>query len=366
MSAAPRRAAYVQLRADYFGRPFDDGIIRALLAAGYEVDIYAPDGDLPQDVYPATVRRYTVEFRRSWLAANAGRSRWRRYGLFLGNPDLGSACAAVLARAVSRPFVNACEEVYFGGYEGSAIGWWRTLARWAARRARFTVITDLCRAGIQREYAGLGAAHRFLPYPSCYPIAYAGPDRGEVRRGLRISNDESVLSVSGALTEGNAAHWILGELDRIRGRLLIQPGNRPDAVLETLVARLANEGRATYLPERVPWLRAAELTAAADTGTALYLSPKPQFQLMGVSSQKLGTCLWLGIPVVATRQPSFEFIRDFGCGVLIDRREELAGAIEAIRSDAARFSAGAARAVAEYVRPAEKVAALTEAFASLA
>ena len=51
-----KRAAYFQLRADYFGRPFDDGIVKALDAAGYDVDEHAPAGSVCFDSLPPYVR----------------------------------------------------------------------------------------------------------------------------------------------------------------------------------------------------------------------------------------------------------------------------------------------------------------------
>ena len=84
-----KRAAYFQLRADYFGRPFDDGIVKALDAAGYDVDVYAPAGSVCLDPLPPYVRRFEVEFRRAWLTRELRHpAKWRRYDLFLGNPDL--------------------------------------------------------------------------------------------------------------------------------------------------------------------------------------------------------------------------------------------------------------------------------------
>ena len=362
---ARRRAAYFQPRADYFGRPFDDGIIRGLLDAGYDVDVYAPDWGEPQDVYPNAVHRLDVEYRRGWLLRNVGRARWRRYDLFLGNPDLGTACAAVLALAARRPFVNAVDEIYVGGYEGPALGWWKSAARWGEGRASFTIITDLCRASLQRGYAGLGSRHRFLQYPSCFSEAYTGPGRDTVRAGLGIQQNEFVVALAGALTPGNGADWVFREIDALGGRLLIQPGVRAEPVLEALSERLVREGRATLLSDRVSYHRAAELTMAADASLALYRSPKPQFQAMGVSSQKVCVSLWLGIPLVATRQPSFDFIERFGCGVLIDGEEQLAAAVAKIKSDPQPYSAGARRAVEEYVQPGLRRTHLAEAFAAI-
>jgi hypothetical protein len=58
-----------------------------------------------------------------------------------------------------------------------------------------------------------------------------------------------------------------------------------------------------------------------------YLSQKPQFQKMGVSSNKLCMYLQMSNPVVASRQESFRFLEDYGAGILIDSEAELAGAV---------------------------------------
>ncbi|MDM8553602.1 hypothetical protein QUF75_02595 [Desulfococcaceae bacterium HSG7] len=47
-----KKAAYFLLLGDYFGRHLDDGVIRALLASGYKVDIFAPDLPQTQTIYP--------------------------------------------------------------------------------------------------------------------------------------------------------------------------------------------------------------------------------------------------------------------------------------------------------------------------
>lgn len=362
MQRPPRRAAYVQPRADYFGRAFDDGIIRALLEAGFAVDVFAPDGEQPQEVFDERVRRFAIEFRRGWLARNLASSRWRQYDLFLGNPDLGTAMAAMLARAAFRPFVNAVDEIYTGGYSGPALGYWRDAAAWGARRALFTIITDVCRIELQRQYASLRSDHRFIQIPACFTTPYSGPSKSEMRAQLGLPADAFIVSMTGALTEANGAQWLFDSIDALDARLLIQPGNRPDAVMESLIARLE---RAHYFPNRETYQRAAEITAASDVGTVFYLSPKAQFQLMGVSSQKLDTYLWLGIPVVAKRQPSFEFITRYGCGELIDDASQLKAAVDRIRANPAPYAEGARRAVEESIEPRRRMEALTAAFAAL-
>src|SRR5688572_26204816 len=123
------RAAFFELRADYFGRPFEDGVLRALLEAGFEVDLFAPDGELPQTIYPSSVRRLSIEYRRGWLQRHLCFARWRAYDLFLGTADIPMAFAGIVSSLVRRPCVTAADEIFVGGYEGSALGSWKRLSR---------------------------------------------------------------------------------------------------------------------------------------------------------------------------------------------------------------------------------------------
>lgn len=354
------RAAFFELRADYFGRPFEDGIIRALLDAGFAVDLFAPGGELPQTMYPDSVRRMAIEYRRSWLQRHLRISRWREYDLFLGTADLPMAFAGIISRLVRRPAVTAADEIFVGGYEGSATAYWRRLARWGMHGAEFTILTDLCRIPLQREYATLPGDHEYFAYPSCYSFPYSGPSREEARRRLGIAEDEFVLSFTGTFTQNNGAHWIVRLLDAMPDvRLMIQPGGYTDPVLDALLAR---ERRIVYLPERIGWMESMSLTAAADAGVVFYLSDKPQFQLMGASSQKLCTYLWLGIPVIATRQESFGFIECLHSGELIGGEEELAAAVARIRASRESYANNTRRTVEEHIRPMEKRALLSERF----
>lgn len=354
-----RKAAYFEARADYFGRPLDDGILRALLANGFEIDVYAPNGDLPQTLYPAGVRRLSVEYRRAWLQRHTARRSWRQYDLFLGTADLPMAFAGTLAKFAGRPAVTVVDEIYLGGYEGLATTlYWKKLSQWAMRRAAFTIITDEVRIPLQREYASLPPQHEFLLYPCAYPTPYSGRSHAAAREAMGIGEGDFVLSSTGAFTSANACDWLVRFVNGDR-RLLIQTGGRPDPVLDSLLARL---GGPLYFPQRLEWRESTEITVAADAAAVLYLSPKPQFQAMGISSQKLCTALWLGMPVIATRQDSFRFLEQYRCGELIDREDELPAAIARIRGNREEYAANAARAMREYVRPEERLQKLTARF----
>jgi glycosyltransferase involved in cell wall biosynthesis len=358
-------AAFFQLKANYFGRAFDDGIIRALIACGYDVDIYAPNGDQPQAIFGSNVRRLAVDYRRSWLQSH--RSLARRYDLFIGTADMPMAFAGVLAAIGRRPSVVASDEIYIGGYEGEALLYWKSITRWAMRRADLTIITDDLRIPLQREYAGLRGHHRFVSYPCCYVDPYRGRSREEARRALGIADDELVLSFTGHLIEGNGAHLMIRLLDRTgpKVRVLVQTGGRPDVVTDALMRRLEHDGRVIYLPDRVAWSEAPQITIAADASFVFYVTSMPDFQNLGTSSTKLCTSLWIGVPAIATWQPSFAFVNEMQCGVTFNREEELDAAIEQLRGNRERFAANTGRAVAEHIRPAEHLRDLEDALRSL-
>jgi glycosyltransferase involved in cell wall biosynthesis len=360
-----KRAAFLEARADYFGRAFSDGIVRALLAAGYAVDLFAPDGAGTQELYGANVVRRDIEYRRGWLLRNAALAF--RYDLFVGGADLPMAFAGVLAAIGGKLSVVACDEIYVGGYEGDARSYWKRVAQWAMRRADLTVITDLVRLPLQREYAKLRARHPTAVLPCCFTEPYAGRSRADARRALGIADDDFVLSFTGAFTASNGADWLIRFLDRSAPhvRVLVQTGGRPDAVLDALLQRLDREGRVIYRPDRVSYLDAAAITVAADAAIVFYLSPKPQFQLMGLSSQKLCTAFWLGIPVIATRQPSFAFIDELACGVTIAGEDALDAAVARIAANHDAFVRNAADALTQIVRPGERLRVLTESLRAL-
>jgi hypothetical protein len=67
--------------------------------------------------------------------------------------------------------------------------------------------------------------------------------------------------------------------------------------------------------------------------------------------------------VIATRQESFSFIEQYRCGELIAGEAELADAVTRIRSNT--YAGNGARAIAEHIRPEEKMRLLAERFRRL-
>jgi glycosyltransferase involved in cell wall biosynthesis len=351
-----RRAAYFLLSGSYFGRPLDDGVIRALLDGGLEVDVFSPGEDQSQDVYGPEVRRFPCEYRLEWLARNANPLRWRPYELFLGTLDVPAAVAASFAKLARRPTVIVADEIYLGGYEPKAPRGraWRRLIKSATQRACLTVITDHVRDAIYREWAGVPPSHPIVDYPSAFVREIPTRPR---------SSDEFIVSVAGNFNSTNGGAWIASLMSKLPPdcRLLLQTAGHPDPIVDAFLRDAEAAGRIIYRPDRLLFLEAAEISSAAHAAIVLYVSPYPQFRMMGFSSTKLCMALSLGQPVIATRQPSFEFIESRRCGVLIEREDELPAAIETVRREREAMSVAARTAFDELVRPAEKLTLLAAA-----
>lgn len=368
MIAGTKRAAYLQQASGLFGRPFDDGVIRALLDAGYRIDHYSPNGDLSQEIYGNKVCRHSIDYRARWLRDNLTVARRRGYELIAANTELPLAFGSIWAAITRCRLVCVCDEIYAGGYRGAAAPHWKRIARWGMRRADMTVITDPVRIPLQRNYAGISNDHRFVDYPS----AYSQPlwdrfDRSLVRAELGIQEDEWVISHAGNFSHVTGGTWaiLLEEMLDSQWKILVQTGGQPDRIVDSLLRRVAHGRRLIYLPERLDWLESMRWTSAADIGLVVYLSNKPQFQRMGVSSTKLCTFLSLGIPVIATRQPSFEFLERLGGGILVESLDEVPGAVAQIATNYPRYKVGARRCMYDHVRPSERLRELTEALRRL-
>src|SRR5262249_55752782 len=142
-----------------------------------------------------------------------------------------------------------------------------------------------------------------------------------------IPQDAFVVAFSGAFSSTNGGHWAVKMLAERADILLWGQLLGIDRFVHELLPYLRGSERLVLEPRRLTWKESWESIAAADVGLALYLHDGPQFRNMGTSSNRLCMFLAMGVPVIATRQPSLVFLEDYGCGILID---DPAGLIRAI------------------------------------
>jgi hypothetical protein len=232
------------------------------------------------------------------------------------------------------------------------------------RRAAMTVIPEPEQIPLQREHAGLNGSHPFVVYPCCFSEPYRGPSREEMRHRLGIGASDIALALTAELIESNGADWafrLLGEAPE-KFKLILAPAGRSGAVERAMLEQLAKSGRVIFFPDRVGFRESTERLVAADAALVVYRQAKPQFQRVGISSQRLCTALWVGVPVIVLAQPSFAFVEEFGCGVLIHGSDEVLGALDRICAHRASMVEGARRAVAEYICADKRLLELTDAF----
>jgi glycosyltransferase involved in cell wall biosynthesis len=134
---------------------------------------------------------------------------------------------------------------------------------------------------------------------------------------------------------------------------VVQPLNL-DPLARFLLSRIEGRERLFIEERRLAWREAWSSAVAFDIGMAIYLNPAPQFQHMGLSSNRLCMFLAMGVPVIGNRQPSFEFLEKFDCGVLIDSYDEFMRAILYIRDNLDKMRANCKKCFNQYIKANDK------------
>ena len=139
----------------------------------------------------------------------------------------------------------------------------------------------------------------------------------------------------------------------------------PDPLVRGLLQYLRGSDRLHLESARLGWRDAWSVSAAADIGMVVYLQDGPQFRNMGIASNRLCMFLAMGVPVIASRQPSFEFIERHDCGVLIESAEAIPAAVGRITSRLEVMRANALMCARTYVRSTERYVELRNAMARI-
>ncbi len=354
-----RRAAHFLLNPDLAGSPPNEAIVAGLRELGYTVDLFAAGN--------AGVTGVTgiVEYGNRWIAKNVLSGRWRSYDLFSGTTEDPMAVVGLLSRVHRRPCFTLADEIFSGSYAGNRSARWKALCRSGMRRGRFTIVNDEARIEVQRTYAELPSSHPIVVYPGCFREAPPPGDRARLRAERGIPHDAFAVAYSGVFNLGNGGLWMATLLEQRQDVYVWGQVVGVDSLVRGLLARLRGSERLRLDSSRLSWREAWSSMAAADVGIVVYLQDAPQFRNMGISSNRLCMFLSMGVPVVASRQPSFEFIERYDCGVLVDDEAGFAKAVDTIRSNLAAMKANALRCAREHIRAAERYRALVETMRSV-
>lgn len=97
------------------------------------------------------------------------------------------------------------------------------------------------------------------------------------------------------------------------------------------------------------------LVSSAYIGVALYslnlLSYRATY--MGLAAGKIGNYLKCGLPVIATKLPSLNYIEEYQCGILINTLDEFPNAVSKINTTYDRYSMNAHRCYKELWEPTQ-------------
>jgi len=219
---------------------------------------------------------------------------------------------------------------------------------------------------LQREYAGLSNNDPVIVYPGCFWRLPLPADRTALRQSWGIPEDALVLLFSGAFSQYTGAEWLIHALQiKPDLRVALQPLG-VDSLTKFLLRNCRGSERMLIAERRLTWEESYASVAGADIGVSIYLHSGPQFRNMGTSSSRLCMFLSMGVPVIASRQPSFEFLERYDCGVLVENEQEFADAITFIQQRLAEMKANTVRCVREYIDTSSKYANLVLALKAVA
>lgn len=180
-----------------------------------------------------------------------------------------------------------------------------------------------------------------------------------------MPEDALVLAASGGFNLSGGADWLLQSvMQDVSLHAVIQPLGL-DPFARFLLNHVDGRERIHVEERRLEWRDAWASVAAFDIGLAIYHNPAPQFQNMGISSNRLCMFLAMGVPVIGNRQPSYRFIEDYDCGVQVESLEEFVAAIEQIRSRLGEMKENALRCAREYIKAPARYEMLRRAISRL-
>jgi hypothetical protein len=174
-----------------------------------------------------------------------------------------------------------------------------------------------------------------------------------------------VIAASGGFNLTAGADWLIASLNDIPTlHAVIQPlGVSPLALF--LLKQLEFEGRLYLQEERLGWHEAWQSAVAFDIGMAVYTNQAPQFQKMGISSNRLCMFIAMGVPVICSTQESFRFVENYDCGVLVSTYTEFVDAVKFIGSRLELMRDNCRRALSDYVMPSDRYPSLRRAMAAM-
>lgn len=363
-----KHAAHFLLLPELLYSPPNRAIIEALLELGYQVHVFAPGRMAMPTDYGDGVQVGEAAYSMRLLVRQIVQRSWRKFDVFSATAEDPFAFAGVLAYLYRKPSFLLVDEIKSGSYRGDSPERTKRLCRWAMRKARFNIVNDDSRVALLREYAELPESSRVIVYPGCFhePPEADPRVRAAYRTAWGLPQNALVMAASGAFNLTVGADWLIQALqERTSLHGVLQPVN-VDPFSTFLLKRLNLQPRVYLQEERMSWTEAWRSAVALDIGLSIYTSQGPQFQHMGISSNRLCMFIAMGVPVICSRQPSFEFVEKYDCGVMVGNYAEFLAAIDYISANLERMRINCRTCFREYIMPSDRFPSLKAAIASVA
>jgi glycosyltransferase involved in cell wall biosynthesis len=282
------------------------------------------------------------------------RKRWFKYSCFSGTSEDPFVFVGVLALLYNKKSFLLVDEIKAGSYRGDRSEIWKRICKQAIKKSKFNIVNDKSRIKLLRDYASLTLKKKIIVYPGCYvqpPVPNISP--ADIKKTWGFPENAFVVGSSGGFNMTAGADWLINSLkDMSDIYSVIQPlGVSPLSLflLETLDYR----NRLYIQKDRLSWEDAWKQSIGFNIGLCIYTNPAPQFQLMGVSSNRLCMFIAMGVPVIATKQESFRFLEEYQCGILVTNYTEFKTAVHNIREKYFEMRQNCHRCFNEYINPSQ-------------
>ena len=231
----------------------------------------------------------------------------------------------------------------------------RSICKLGMKNSLFQIVNDRHRINLLKEYAGLPSRDTIIVYPGCYKVRPTTFEpRETIRENWGLPREAFIIGSSGGFNLTAGADWLLDYMRETHDvYAVIQPlGVTPLSMF--LLESLEFDKRLFLQKERLSWFEAWRISIGFDVGLSIYKNPAPQFQMMGISSNRLCMFIAMGIPVIATRQESFTFLEDYDCGLMVGNYDEFKLALAEIRNRRQEMSSNCERCFQEYIMSAQR------------
>lgn len=355
MRSKKKLAAHFLLIPELLYSPPNDAIVRALIEEGYEVDIYSPYFLPSQTKYGRNVRTYQVSYSWVWIVRNFYKQRWRSYSVYSGTSEDPIAIIGLLSLIYGKPSFALVDEIKSESYSGDRSRYWKSVCKWGVRKARFKIVNDRSRVQLLADYVHINDVESIIVYPGCFREPEVGSKevKVDIRKKWGFADSSFIIGSSGGFNMTSGADWLINYMSHDSSICaVVQPLGVSELSI-FLLEKLEFKDRIFVEKSRLDWTEAWREAQALNVGICVYTNPAPQFQNMGVSSNRLCMFIAMGVPVIASKQESFRFIEEYNCGKLVSNYDEFCDSVRVIRENWRTMSENCGHCFKEYIKPNE-------------